>query len=173
MKLDVEGAELSILQAAPATLAQAVAIKAEASFVAARKDQPVVADLDVFLRGQGFELMDVIRPMRWRSRPVAPHPYSWRGEPGYSRGQIAQCDLLYFRHPDTLSGPPQNLKAGLIAAALGYFDRALPLLTDAGIAPAQVTQVSRRYGRKVALATMGRHLHDMVPLLRSLLGGIP
>lgn len=170
VKLDVEGAELSILQAAPMTLAQAVAIKAEASFVAARKEQPVVADLDIFLRGQGFELMDIIRPMRWRSRPVAPHPYSWRGEPGYSRGQIGQCDLLYFRHPDALSGTPQTLKAGLVAAALGYFDRAGPLLTAAGIAPAQVAQASRRFGRKVALATIRRHLRDMV---RSLLGGIP
>ncbi|MCA1909185.1 MAG: FkbM family methyltransferase [Magnetospirillum sp.] len=173
LKLDVEGAELSILKNAPKSLAHCVAIKAEASFVAARKGQPVVADLDVFLRGQGFELMDVIRPMRWRSRPVAPHPYSWRGEPGYSRGQIGQCDLLYFRHPDAVTGQTQRLKAGLVAAALGYFDRALPLLTAAGIAPARVNQASRRFGRKVALATMGGHLRDMVPLLRSLLGGIP
>lgn len=95
MKLDVEGAEPSILQAAPMTLAQAVAIKAEASFVAARK---------------------------------GPRPCSWRGEPGYSRGQIGQCDLLYFRPPDARSGTPQTLKAGLAAAALGYFDRAWPLL---------------------------------------------
>lgn len=173
LKLDVEGAELSILKNAPKSLAHCVAVKAEASFVAARKQQPLVADIDVFLRGQGFELMDVIRPMRWRSKPVAPHPYSWRDEPGYSKGQIAQCDLLYFRHPQALADQKQSLKAGLVAAALGYFDRALPLLTAAGIPTAHLAQASRRFGRHVAVSTIRHHLRDLVPLLRSLMGGVP
>ena len=173
LKLDVEGAELAILQAAPKALAATVAIKAEASFVAARKGQPLVADMDVFLRGQGFELMDVIRPMRWRTRPVAPHPYSWRGQPAYSRGQIGQCDLLYFRRPDHMADQTQALKAGLVAAALGYFDRALPLLVAAGVPAASIGDASRRFGRRVALATIRDHLRDIVPLLRSLTGGVP
>ncbi|MBI2239232.1 MAG: FkbM family methyltransferase [Magnetospirillum gryphiswaldense] len=173
LKLDVEGAELSILKSAPASLAHCVAIKAEASFVPARKQQPVVADLDVFLRGQGFELMDIIRPMRWRSKPVAPHPYSWQGEPAYSKGQISQCDLLYFRHPQAMADQKQSLKAGLVAAALGYFDRAMPLLTAAGIPTAHLTRVSRQFGRHEAIDTICRHLRDLVPLLRSLMGGVP
>ncbi len=173
LKLDVEGAELSILQAAPASLSSCVAIKAEASFIAARKHQPVAADMDVFLRDHGFELMDIIRPMRWRSHPVAPHPYSWRGEPAYSKGQIGQCDLLYFRHPQAMANHKQSLKAGLVAAALGYFDRALPLLTAAGLPAAHVTRASRRFGRQVAIGSIRRHLRDLVPLLRSLVGGIP
>ncbi|CDL00127.1 putative methyltransferases [Magnetospirillum gryphiswaldense MSR-1 v2] len=173
LKLDVEGAELSILQAAPQTLAATVAIKAEASFVAARKNQPLVADMDVFLRGQGFELMDIIRPMRWRAQPVAPHPYSWRGQPGYSRGQIGQCDLLYFRRADTLAADRQTLAAGLIAMALGYFDHALPLLTRSGIKADAVAHASRRLGRRVAWQQMRANLRELVPLLRSLLGGVP
>lgn len=172
LKLDVEGAELSILRTAPHTVSRVVAIKAEASFVPARKGQPVVADLDGFLRQSGFELMDVIRPMRWRSHPVAPHPYTWQGQPGYSRGQIAQCDLLYFRTPSALMPGVQSLRAGVIALALGYVDHALPLLMQEGVAQDVVMRLSRRMGRRVALGQMAAHLRDMVPLLRSVLGGI-
>nr|WP_249209230.1 FkbM family methyltransferase [Magnetospirillum sulfuroxidans] len=173
LKLDVEGAELSILRAAPRSLASAVAIKAEAAFVAARKNQPLVADLDQFMRGNGFELMDIIRPTHWRSRPVAPHPYSSAGKPAYSRGQIGQCDLLYFRRPEAITSPEQRLKAGLIAMALGYFDHATPLLRQADLDIELVAKASRRMGQRIALRQMRDSLRDLVPLLRSWLVGIP
>nr|CAM74086.1 SAM-dependent methyltransferases [Magnetospirillum gryphiswaldense MSR-1] len=107
-------------------------------------------------------------PPRWRRIP-----YSWRGQPGYSRGQIGQCDLLYFRRPDTLAADRQTLAAGLIAMALGYFDHALPLLTRSGVKVDAVAHASRRLGRRVAWQQMRANLRELVPLLRSLLGGVP
>lgn len=181
IKLDVEGAELSILKAAPRTLARAWAVKAEASFIPARLGQPLVTDLEMFMRAQGFALMDIQAPMRWRRRPVAPHPYSWRGEPAYSRGQIAQCDLIFLREPDPQDGAG-CLRAGLLAMALGFFDRALDLFERPSAVAAcgwevkprpALAAASRLWGRRAALAAIRRNLRELVPLIRSLGRGIP
>ncbi|MBC7953937.1 MAG: FkbM family methyltransferase [Rhodospirillaceae bacterium] len=185
LKLDVEGAELSILQSAPRVLSHMTALKTEASFIPARKDQPLAADLDVFLRGHGFVLMDILHPQRWRHQPLPPHPYSWAGAPAYSRGQIAQCDLLYFRDPAAIPAEDGEtaLQAGLIAMAFGFFDHALDLFERPAVAQAlaahgvdfrrETAIISRRCGRFAAMAAIRHHLRNMVPLLRSLTLGVP
>jgi FkbM family methyltransferase len=183
LKLDVEGAELSILQSAPRALAAALAIKAEASFVAARLNQPRVSDMEQFLRGQGFTLMDIQNPARWRRRPVAPHPYAWAGAPAYSRGQIAQCDLLFMRESaeDDVAGA---MRAALLAMAFGFFDYAQGLFERPAVSEAvrrdwgiqirpELAAASRRFGRHATWATIRHDLRNLVPLLRSLAGGIP
>lgn len=181
VKLDVEGAELSILEASPQALSAAWGIKAEASFIPCRLDQPLVADLEQFLRGRGFTLMDIQNPMRWRRRPVAPHPYAWRGEPAYSRGHIAQCDLVFLREPLAEDGAG-SLRAALLAMALGFFDRGLDLLERPAAIQAcdwdfeprpALAAASRAYGRHASRAAIRRNLRDLIPLTRSLLWGIP
>ena len=81
-KLDVQGAELEILQGGEEVLASAAAIITEAEFVPLYKDQPLFADIDRYLRGRGFMLhkllgiggrgarplvvgKDVNRPVQW------------------------------------------------------------------------------------------------------------
>lgn len=56
LKLDVQGAELIILQNALETLDHVSMIQTEVSFVPLYKNQPLFADVDSFLREQGFML---------------------------------------------------------------------------------------------------------------------
>ncbi|NFV78532.1 FkbM family methyltransferase [Magnetospirillum aberrantis] len=185
-KLDVEGAELDILRGATQALNHAQAIKLEACFVPARKHQPLVCDIEPWLRQRGFELMEILTPAQWRLRPIAPHPYTSVGDPAYSRGQAGQCDLLFFRHPDAVATAHDGLRALAVALAMGHFDRAKELLDRVADlrrvladefavvdADAALFALSRSVGRRVAWRTLGRRLRDMVPLVRSLLGGVP
>jgi FkbM family methyltransferase len=54
LKLDVQGGELLVLQNARRRLASAVALHLEVSFVTLYEKQPTFADIDQFLREQGF-----------------------------------------------------------------------------------------------------------------------
>jgi FkbM family methyltransferase len=54
VKIDVQGAELSVFQNAKRILADAMVIQAEVEFVELYKDQPLFAEVDTFLRQHGF-----------------------------------------------------------------------------------------------------------------------
>jgi protein O-GlcNAc transferase len=55
IKLDVQGAELIILQNALRILPEVLLIQVEVEFVPLYRDQPMFADVDVFLRASGFQ----------------------------------------------------------------------------------------------------------------------
>jgi FkbM family methyltransferase len=70
IKLDVQGAELLVLQHAEATLAQALVIQSEVEFLKMYHDQPLFSDIESFLRQRGFmfhrfypQTSRVIQPM--------------------------------------------------------------------------------------------------------------
>jgi FkbM family methyltransferase len=168
LKLDVEGAELEILQAAPRTLAGLLALKVEVSFLPFRKGQPLACDIDSFLRGHGFELMELVQPAHWRMHGYVAHPQAGGGVIPYSRGQLAQGDYLYFRHPDGVDGPESAIQAAVLAAAHGYFDHAEILLARAGVdAIPAIAEASRRFGRAVWRHEVIRHLRLLVTYARS------
>ena len=56
LKMDIQGAELEVLEGGPKALTSLLAIVAEASFVPMYRDQPLYGDLDAHLRGRGFML---------------------------------------------------------------------------------------------------------------------
>jgi FkbM family methyltransferase len=100
VKLDTEGSELDILEGAIKTLRKSVmGISCEAMFTPWHKDQKVFADLDLFLRSQGFELYD-----------MPTHKFSRKSLPDFRNainsttavanyGQVMFSDVLYFRDP--------------------------------------------------------------------------
>lgn len=163
LKIDIEGAELAVMQAVPHVMARVLAVKTEVSFMDFRLRQPQADELAGHMRQAGFELMDFIAPAHWRRHGLLVHPYVGNGRPAYSRGQIAQADALFFRNPDTLGDDAVALiKLALIAMAHGYFDHALMVLErpaasetlrrDYGLAPLEiVAPLSKVYGRKVFL----------------------
>jgi FkbM family methyltransferase len=70
LKIDVQGAELMVLQSAVEGLRNAVCIQTEVEFMPLYVDQPLFSDVDVFLRQHGFVLhrfkpliSRVIRPL--------------------------------------------------------------------------------------------------------------
>jgi hypothetical protein len=58
LKLDIQGFELMALQGAARTLAHVAMIQTEAEFVPIYRDQPLFSNIDLFLRGAGFDFLD-------------------------------------------------------------------------------------------------------------------
>ena len=176
LKLDVEGMELNVLRGGTAALQGIVAVKLEAGFMRHRVDQPVAGDLIAYLEQHGLYPVDIVDIARWRKQPWAADPYSVRRQPAYSRGRLAQADIVFLREPRTVT--PQNaLRAALAAIGLGYFDHGLELM-DAYPASGSdalreaVYAVSRTYGRVRARQAMGESLRRVTRLGRSLFGGL-
>ncbi|KIL97694.1 hypothetical protein CCC_00755 [Paramagnetospirillum magnetotacticum MS-1] len=165
LKIDVEGAELDILKAAPATLASLLAIKAEVGFLRFRHDQPIAAEIELFLRGQGFELLDFISPRRWRIQGYVIHPQAGEGAVPYSRGRLMQGDYLFLRDPDTIAEPQRLFHLAMLAMAHGFFDTGLAILSRPAVAawlgqPPEplVAEASKAFGRMVWRQSVVRHL---------------
>lgn len=55
IKIDVQGSELPIFQNAQRVLSEALLIQTEVEFVELYKQQPMFADVDIFLRSMGFQ----------------------------------------------------------------------------------------------------------------------
>lgn len=180
LKIDIEGAELEVIAAAPQTVEGLLAVKTEVSFIRQCYDQPLAHDIAAFFNDRGFEIMDMIEPAHWRREGYVIHPYMSPEKIPYTRAQMVQADYLFFRSPESLDGDVgAKIRLGLIALATGYFDYALMVFEGPEVADLLETRfscspedivapASRRYGRKVHLKAMWQQLRRMVPLLRYL-----
>ena len=102
LKLDVQGAELMVLDGAPHTLRGVLAVHTEACFLPLYKDQPLFGDIDRRLRAEGFALHKVTYHGK---RPFAPFPVHEGA--GLIVSQNVWCDVVYARDfllLDRLSG---------------------------------------------------------------------
>jgi FkbM family methyltransferase len=107
MKLDTQGTELDILRGAGELLKETLAVELEVEFIPQYEGQALFADVDVFMRSQGFQLRG-LRRTYWRNAAEFTHPFG---------GQLIHGDALYFR-PDKMDCP----KGHTIAAAYKQFD---------------------------------------------------
>lgn len=114
LKMDVQGAELMVLQNGREKLAGCVAAQLETSFVTLYKDQPPFGAVDLEMRSQGFiphRFMDI---KRW---PIAPAITG--NDPRVPIHQLLESDIVYIRdltRPDGFSDEQLN-KLALIAHA--------------------------------------------------------
>lgn len=165
LKIDVEGAELEILKAAPATLSSLLAIKIEVGFLRFRHGQPIAAEIELYLRDQGFEPLDFLAPRHWRIQGYVIHPQAGGGTIPYSRGRLMQGDMLFLRDPDTVAEPERLFQLAVLAMAHGFFDHALVILSRPAVAAwlgqrpePLVAEASRAYGRMIWRQSVVRHL---------------
>jgi FkbM family methyltransferase len=127
LKIDVQGADLKVLQGATQLLHKSVlAIQIEVEFTHLYKDQPLFADVDSFVRQQGFTLFDLAMARRPRAvSPIVSHTHS---------GQILWGDAFYFRDlliaemNLKLRTPKNILKLACIADLMDFSDFALEAL---------------------------------------------
>jgi FkbM family methyltransferase len=84
IKLDIQGAELEVLQGGPETLDHVLAIVTEAEFVPLYKGQPLFGDVDAHLRSAGFMLHKflglsgrVMKPLALQGSPYHPVQVMW------------------------------------------------------------------------------------------------
>lgn len=94
VKIDVQGGALNILQGASPVLDEVLGLEIEVELAGMYEGEPLLGEVDHFMRSKGFELVD-LRPTYWR-REVA------RDVPG-TRGQIVFCDALYMLAPHRLA----------------------------------------------------------------------
>jgi FkbM family methyltransferase len=122
LQIDVQGADLDVLKGASRILDSVSAIQIEVEFSHLYVDQPLFADVDTFLRKQGFTLFDISTSSRLRSN--SPIQSNMRA------GQLLWGDAFYFRDPiqSLNQDPDQILKIACIADILNFPDYALELL---------------------------------------------
>lgn len=115
IKIDTQGSELEILLSGENIIRETVlAIEVEVEFRPMYKDQPLFADVDIYLRNLGFELMYINRVLGKRSGLGLTH----------TRGQLIWGDVLYFKKPRLLRdfSPEKIMKAMVLAMVYGYDD---------------------------------------------------
>jgi FkbM family methyltransferase len=183
LKIDVEGAEYAILQAASLVLSECSAIKVECSFLPQRLGQRLVWDVASLLSATGMEIVDLEDIHRWRRRPLPAHPFTTRFPMAYSRGQLAQCDVVALRSPEHVTDWPALLRLVVIASTLGFFDFAVTALRvrrdlvetvqDAHALERSLEHWSLQCGHQATRAALLASLRGMVPLLRSAIGALP
>ena len=92
LKIDAQGAELSILKSAMHTLSNTLVVQTEVEFVELYQGQPLFADVDIFLRAQGFQFHTFAGFGSRALKPLAP-------KDGVNAGfrQYLWSDAIYVR----------------------------------------------------------------------------
>jgi FkbM family methyltransferase len=101
LKIDVQGAELSVLQNAMRAMSSALVVQIEVEFVELYKGQPLFADVDSFLRAQGFQFHTFAGFCSRAFKPLAP-----KGNLNAGFRQYLWSDAIYVRdwmHLESLS----------------------------------------------------------------------
>ncbi|BAQ64275.1 FkbM family methyltransferase [Geminocystis sp. NIES-3709] len=128
--LDIQGAELNVLQGAKNILSRSIlGIQLEVEFASLYQKQPLFSDVDRALKNEQFSLFDLMtdHPMCRRPRSISPI-YSSK-----KIGQLLWADALYLRDPLLENTPSfcqnyeQILKLACIADILEYPDYAVEL----------------------------------------------
>jgi FkbM family methyltransferase len=119
IKLDVQGSELSILQASPRALAGAVMVEVEVEFVEVYEGQPAFHEVCAFMAANRFEILYLNRVFGQRA-----------GYRGSARGQLIFGDVLFGRREDALAGfsPEAIAKYVVLLTNYGHRDYAAELL---------------------------------------------
>jgi FkbM family methyltransferase len=132
-KLDVQGAELEILEGSQELLRRSLlALRVEVSFLPIYKDQPLFADIDQALRRHDLFPMRLLELHPWRRGSKTKLPRMDAGPFPYSEGQMIHGDVLYMKAPENLADDSdtaieQLLRAALLALAYGLIDHAMAI----------------------------------------------
>lgn len=141
VKVDIEGAELELLEASRETLDKAVGVSVDVLFHHDWVDAPVFADVDRFLRSNGFVLFDLRSVKRTQQFDA---PFDLIDESGQLHGQIACGDAIYLRDflETKSSAPPwpKLLKLAVAAEVNQHADFAFELVLFARDQTADATK---------------------------------
>ena len=92
LKIDIQGAELSVFKSGRQKLKKTVVIQTEISFMTLYKDQPAWGEIDIELRAQGFVPHCFAAVKQW---PIA--PFAYVDQPNRAVNQLLEADLVYVR----------------------------------------------------------------------------
>ena len=133
VKVDTQGSELYVLEGATATLRRSVVgLEIEVEFAEVYEGQPLFADVDAFVRTQGFSLVD-LRPYYWKRRAGQ--------RVGGAKGQLVFGEALYLRDLSSLRSLVDGFSAAVdrrakvlhaiaVCGVYGYLDWAIEMFED-------------------------------------------
>jgi hypothetical protein len=145
LKMDIQGAELMVLQHGRHKLKQAIAVQTEVSFITLYQDQPAMGEIDGELRRQGFIPHCYADIKKWPISPVVVN-----NNPRAALNQLLEADVVYVRDitkPDAMSN--EQLKHLALVAHYCYHSldlagRCLKLLINRGALPADSLETYMR-----------------------------
>jgi FkbM family methyltransferase len=150
LKLDVQGAELLVLQGAVERLKGVLVVHTEVEFVPLYKHQPLFAEIDAFLRGHGFMLHRLGHAGRTFK------PLIWNNDVNAMMSQWLWGDAVYVRDFmtfDALSADLLLKLAAILHENYGSFDLAAVALeahdrkTGSRLQPAYIQALTAAPGR--------------------------
>ncbi len=168
LKLDVQGAELEVLQGAERLLPTVRLIEAEVSFNPMYLGQPLFGDIDAFLRSHGFRLWRLGHLVHYSSPEH--QPVSGRRDRQFFDGRIVEFDSgpgqvtwghAYFCaeamiHPQRRS-PADRVRDAAAARLLGLEE----LVGHEPVRPPREEALSPQEARRVALTVAARDTEDI------------
>jgi hypothetical protein len=162
IKLDVQGAELNVLQGGRQILKDVVGIQCEVEFVQIYHDQPLFGDVTRFLAESGLEFVDFTH----LSREPREH-----GELNF--GHMTFGDALYLRSPESMANAP-IAQLRRYAAVLLIYERYDSLNYLAGACETAQPGVAEQLKMVVGLSRSAwrkrRRLFSAMNFIASLLG---
>lgn len=135
-KLNIQGAELEVLQGGDMVLPHLVGVLLEVAFVENYHGRPLFGDIDSFMRSHGFQFFDFIGPLH-AGRNDSPITTRIFPKLGPRHGQLVEAHALYLRDPageaDGESvvydfGLSRLLKLAALAELFGQVEYAFELL---------------------------------------------
>ena len=110
LKVDVQGGDYDVVASGTRLLKDALFVHIETEFAPLYADQKLFADIDVLLRGRGFELADLVK-FGWNNYKALPSELF--------RSRLLWADAIYMKAPARLAGrdPQLLLRAAFIAHA--------------------------------------------------------
>ncbi len=141
LKLDIQGAELSVIENATRHLANAVMVMTEMSFVTLYENQPVMGRVDLALRAHGFVPHCFAGATCW---PILTEVRVPKIEPH----QVLEADLVYVRDFTKPMANEQWKQLAMLAhhvcASYDLAMLAVEMLSKSGAIPADATVTYRK-----------------------------
>jgi len=122
LKIDIQGGELAVFRGGARTLAGAVAVQTEVSFLTLYKGQPAFGEIDLEMRTQGFIPHCFAEVTQWPIGPCADGDDARR-----PLNQLLEADIVYvrdFSHAGSLSDEQLKHLALVAHHCYGSFDLA-------------------------------------------------
>lgn len=94
LKMDIQGAELGVLQNGTETLKDCLAMQLEVSYFPLYEDQPSFGEIDICLRDRGFVPHRFIDVKRWSIAPTI-----FKGNFRHPGNQLLESDIIYIKDP--------------------------------------------------------------------------
>jgi FkbM family methyltransferase len=136
LKIDVQGAELSVFRSGTTKLSKAVVIQTEISFLTLYQDQPPLGEVDLELRKQGFVPHCFAAVKLW---PIAPCVVN--NNPRQPLHQLLEADICYvrdFSRPESIDSEQLKHLALVVHHCYRSVDlalRCMMLLEGRGVLP--------------------------------------